>query len=159
MDGKKDKGKRVFHFLQSINILPKTISEADLFVFCFSFILLLLLVNTNLAFDLLDAAIWDVASESQKRGGIFFGIILLIIGAPFAIHLAFSRRKVGKFRRYFIRVFYVTFNIVLAIAIGIHAYENPIFSNKLIAVWQFLHAGALFLFTGKNYIGEYVELP
>src|SRR3990167_5369305 len=158
MQSKISVERRVFKFLQDFQLIPKEIREADLFILGLAFIVLIF-VSQSLSLDLSNVINWELSSEATRKGGITYSTMLLILGAPLAIYVALTQRPWGRLFRYVIPYFFVIVNALIAFGIGFHMLDNPSNAVKLLAIWQIAQVVVFVLFSGKENVGDFYDIP
>ena len=149
---------KVFNFFTKIGILPKELREVDLFIYGFTFILLLI-THLDLSLELLNAVMWDYESDSRRSGSITFGVIGLIITAPICIYIALTNKPINKFQRASFQYFFPAFSAVLALSLANHVLTYPSLVNYFFAGWQTFQAILFLMFTGREKVGEFYDIP
>lgn len=149
---------KVFNFFTKIGILPKELREVDLFIYGFTFILLLI-THLDLSLELLNAVMWDYESDSRRSGSITFGVIGLFITAPICIYIALTNKPISKFQKASFQYFIPAFSAVLALSLANHVLTYPSPVNYFLAGWQTFQAILFFIFTGRESVGEFYDIP
>ena len=148
----------VFIFFTKIRVLPKELKEVDLFIYGFTFILLLI-THLDLTLELLNAVIWDYESDGRRSGGVTLGVIGLLVTAPICIYIALTNKPIGKFQKASFQYFFPAFSAVLALSLANHVLTYPALVNYFLAGWQTFQAILFFMFTGRESTGEFYDIP
>lgn len=149
---------KIFNFFTEIGILPKELREVDLFIYGFTFILLLI-THLDLSLELLNAVMWDYESDSRRSGSITFGVIGLFITAPICIYIALTNKPINKFQKASFQYFFPAFSAVLALSLANHVLTYPSLVNYFLAGWQTFQAILFLMFTGREKVGEFYDIP
>lgn len=139
----------VIEALKRLGLLPKP-TEAGMFVMALT--ALILMFSSG---DLWDEALW-LMSEDGRYGLV---IIYIAIGGVLSIYHAFSQRKKSDFEKRIMKYFSAITLVAIAVSTAVFVYESKQPAFLVFTIWNSIQAGVLMLFSGREYVGEFVHLP
>ena len=143
--------KKLRRFVKKTGLIPKP-TEASMFVMAVT-LLLLIFSSPDLPQEILSTI------SNSSNGKVILIFIYIIIGIYLSIYHAFSSRKKTKFEIQTLKWFSVVTLIGVSISTAIYIFNTREFGYIVFATWNALQAILLMFLSGKNHVGEYVELP
>lgn len=148
---KSGRRRKINHAMRKLGLMPKP-TEASMFV----------MALTALGLLFTSGKIWSEMSfilshDDQGKSGLVF--IYIGIGIFLSIYHAFSKREKKPWEIQILKWFTVVTLIVVTISTTVFISQERQPAYLVFTIWNSIQAFALMFLTGKQYVGQYVQLP